>query len=101
MTFYTPLQDSDRLLQSSVCLLYIGLSVFSFPDDNLSKCQWIFTKFVCALKLWRSGLGLPMGKFPQFITGLFAHCTIMVGYYRFTFLFVLSKRESGLLMDMC
>ena len=20
-------------------------SIFSFPDDNFSKCQWIFTKF--------------------------------------------------------
>ena len=26
----------------------VHLSVFSFPDDNLSKCQWIFTKLgVC------------------------------------------------------
>ena len=41
-------------------------SIFLFLDDNLSKCQWIFTKlhtFVCALILWRSGSGLLMGKF--------------------------------------
>ena len=24
-------------------------SVFSFPDDDLSECQWIFAKLVCAL----------------------------------------------------
>ena len=29
---------------------------FSFPDDNLSKLQRIFTNLVCALILWRSGL---------------------------------------------
>ena len=45
---------------------------FSFGDDNLSKHQWIFTKlaFVCALILWRSGLGLLMCKFRQIFTEL-------------------------------
>ena len=44
-------------------------SVFLFPEDNLSECQWIFTKLSkCALILWRSGLGLLMGKFHQFLT---------------------------------
>ena len=32
-------------------------SVFSFPDDNLSKHQWIFTKFgmyigMCFVEIW-------------------------------------------------
>ena len=32
----------------SVCLFVVLISVFSFPDNNLSKCQWIFIKFgVC------------------------------------------------------
>ena len=31
--------------------------------------------FVCALILWRSGLGLLMGKFRQFLTELFARDT--------------------------
>ena len=39
------------------------MSLFSFPDDNFSKYQWIFTNLVCVLILWRSGLGLLMGKF--------------------------------------
>ena len=59
----------------SVHQLYIRPSVhFSFPDDNLSKHQWIFTKlaFVCALILWRSGLGLLMCKFHQIFTELSA-----------------------------
>ena len=64
-------------------------SIFLFSYDNLSKYEWIFTKLgicigiveiwfriasgenfisgyspnlVCALILWRSGLGLQMGK---------------------------------------
>ena len=48
---------------------------FSFPDDNLSKHLWIFTNLVCALILWRSGLGLLMGKFRQFLTKLSARDT--------------------------
>ena len=32
----------------SVGLYVVLISVFSFPDNNLSKCQWIFIKFgVC------------------------------------------------------
>ena len=45
--------------------------------------------FICALILWRSGLGLLMGKFCQFVTELSAYDMIMVGYYCFTFLFYL------------
>ena len=45
----------------------------SFPDDNLSKHQWIF--LVCTLILWRSGLGLLMGKFRQILTELSARDT--------------------------
>ena len=33
----------------------IRLSVFSFPDDNLSKCQWIFTKngvWIDIVEIW-------------------------------------------------
>ena len=40
-----------------------NMSIFLFSNDNLSKCQWIFTNLVCALILLRSGSGLPMGKF--------------------------------------
>ena len=32
-----------------------NMSEFSFPDDNFSKCQWIFTNFaVCIdiVKIW-------------------------------------------------
>ena len=119
-----------------------SIQVFSFPVDNLSKYEWMFTKFekcidiveiwlgianrqilsifisvtcpsiccpsvrlyfrfrmitwvnvngfspnlVCALILWRSGLGSLMGKFSSnFDRVIFPH-TIVAGYYRFMFL---------------
>ena len=40
---------------------------------------------VCALILWRSGLGLLMGKFLQILIELSARDTIMAGYYSLTF----------------
>ena len=43
---------------------------------------------VCLCILWRSGLGLLMGKFCQFLTELSAHYTTVAGYYNFTFLFL-------------
>ena len=42
----------------------------SFPDDNLNKHQWFSPNLVCAVILWRSGLGLLMGKFHQILTEL-------------------------------
>ena len=39
----------------SICRTSIHLSVFSFPDDNLGKYQWIFTKlgvFINIVKIW-------------------------------------------------
>ena len=42
---------------------------------------------ICALILWRSALGMLIGKFCQFWTELSAHNIIMTGYYRFTFYF--------------
>ena len=47
--FYTPPHNSSRVLWFHVGRPWVGPSVcpsirFSFPDDNLSKHQWIFTK---------------------------------------------------------
>ena len=65
----------------SVCPSVVCPSIcFSFPDDNLSKHQWIFTKLGMCIDLWRSGLGLLMGKFRQIFTELSACDTIMAGY---------------------
>ena len=57
-----------------------SFSLFSFQDNKLSKSQWIITKMICALILWRSALGMLVGKFHQFVTKLPAHDMIMVGY---------------------
>ena len=40
------------------------------------------------MMLWRSGLGLPTGKFRQILTELSAQDTIMAGYYSLTFLLI-------------
>ena len=40
----------------------------SFPDDNFSKHQWIFTKLGMYEILVKSGLGSLMGKFHQIVT---------------------------------
>ena len=63
-------------------------SIFSFPDNNLSKCQGILTKLGTCMIWRRSGLGLLIGKFPHCLTELSAHDTILAGYYSLTFLFI-------------
>ena len=61
--------------------------IFSFPDDNLGKCQGILTKFGTCIDIRRSGFRLLLGKFRPFLTELSARDTIMAGYYRFYVLF--------------
>ena len=68
------------------------MSKFSFLDINLSKCQLILTKLGICIDIKRSGLGLPVGKFGQFLTELSALNMIMAGYFCFTFLF--GRREA-------
>ena len=62
-------------LCSSVGPSVVCLSIFAFPDDNLRNVNRFSPNFVCALILWKSGLGLFMGKFCQFLTELSAHHT--------------------------
>ena len=61
--------------------------VFLFPEDNLYKYQWIFTKLGKCSDIVVIWFGLLMGKFCQFLTELSARHIIVAGYYRFTFLF--------------
>ena len=68
-----------RLLMGKFCQFLTELSaqdtsIFSFPDNDWSKNHWIFTKLGFALihVLWRSGLGLLIGKFRQFLAELSA-----------------------------
>ena len=55
---------------------------FGFRTITLSNSQQIFTKLICALILWRSGLGLLLGTFHQFLTELSPHDMIKAGYLR-------------------
>ena len=78
----------------SVCLSISHTSIhsffcfFLFPDDNLVNINGFSPNLVCALILWRSGLGLLIGKFRQMFSEFSARDTIMLGYYSLTFDYV-------------
>ena len=45
----------DKFHQFLTELSASGKSIFSFPDENFSKCQWIFTKLgmsIYTVKTW-------------------------------------------------
>ena len=64
-------------------------SIFRFQMITLVNINGFSPNLVCALILilWRSGLGLLMGKFHQYLTELSARDTIMAGYFSLMFLF--------------
>ena len=68
----------------SVHQLYVCL-LFCFQMITWVDINEFSSNLVCALILWRSGLGLLMGKFRQILTEIFAW---MVGYYSLKFLFL-------------
>ena len=48
---------------TSMCLSVICLSVrFSFPDENLSKHQWIFTKLGMCIDIVEIWFGIANGQ---------------------------------------
>ena len=65
--FYTPPHDSGGVLwyhvgYPCVCPSAIRPSVFSFPDNNLSKCQWIFTKLGVCIDIVEIWFGIVNGQ---------------------------------------
>ena len=38
------------------------MSIFSFPDDDLSKCQWIFTKLRICIDIVELRFGIANGQ---------------------------------------
>ena len=68
-----------------ICLRHTP--IFSFLDDNLSKCQGILTKVGTCIDIKEIWFGLLLGKFCQCLTELSARNTIMAEYYNLTFLF--------------
>ena len=59
----------------------------SFPDDNLSKHQWIFTKLDMCIDIVEIWFGIANGQIYSNFKELSARDTIMAGYYSLTFLF--------------
>ena len=45
---------------------------FSFPDDNLSKHQWIFTKLGMCIDILEDWFGIANGQISSFFTELSA-----------------------------
>ena len=60
---------------SSVCPSIVRPSVFCFRMITWVNINGFSPNLVCVLILWRSGLGLLMGKFRQFLTQLSARDT--------------------------
>ena len=78
--FYTPPHNSGRVLwfhvgRPWVRPLYVRPSVFRFQMITWVNINGFSPNLVCALVLWRSGLGLLMGKFRQFLRELSARDT--------------------------
>ena len=90
----------------SVSLSYVRLSVFSFPDDNLSKCQWIFTKLGVCIDIVEICLGIVNGPisstFDSYLPAihLYFHFRIITSKYQriFTSALILWRPGLGLLM---
>ena len=62
---------------------------FSFPDANLSKHQWIFTKLGMCFDIMAIWFGIADGKFRQILTVICPNG----GYYSLTFLFTKCHRN--------
>ena len=58
---------------TSLCLSVLRQSLrFSFPDDNLSKHQWIFTKFGMCIDIVEIWFGIANGQIRRILTELSA-----------------------------
>ena len=61
--FTKPLNPNCSNVYLSVSHMSVCLSVhFSFPDDNLSKHQWIFTKLGMCIDIVEMWFGIANGK---------------------------------------
>ena len=85
--FYTLPHNNCEVLRFHVRCLCVCPSVLFLDNINgiSSKYQWIFTKLGVCIELWRSDLGLLIGKVCQFFTDSSAYHMIVAGYYHFTF----------------
>ena len=80
---------ANRHISSNFELSARDTPIFSFKDDNLSKCQVILTKLGTCIdtkEIW-----FEMGKFCQCLTELPARDTIMAGYYSLKFYYLIRE----------
>ena len=80
LTFYTPPHNSGGVLWFHVGRPWVRPSVrpsivrpsvrFSFPDDNLSKHQWIFTKLGMCIDIVEIWLGIANGQISSIFDGV-------------------------------
>ena len=49
------------------------MPIFSFPDDNLSKHQWIFTKLVVCIDIMEICFGIANAQILSIFDGVICH----------------------------
>ena len=82
------------VIPESVCPSVVRPSVrFSFPDDNLSKHQWIFTKLGMCIDIVEIWYGIANGQISSIFDGVI--CPRHAGFSP-NFLNALTLRRSGL-----
>ena len=76
------------IVNGQICQLLTESStrdIFSFLDNNLSKCQGILTRLGTCIDIKEVWFWNANGQISSIFTELSAHYMIMAGYYRFTF----------------
>ena len=64
-----------------LCWLSLCPCVFLLPDNNLSKYQWIFNKFVMYIAIVEIWFGIANGQSPSIFDKVIACHMIVMGYY--------------------
>ena len=85
----------DKFCQILTELSAQDTPIFSFSDDNLSKCQGFLTKLGTCIDMKEIGFGIANGQISPMFDRLSARDTIMAGYCSLTFLFCWTKCISG------
>ena len=65
-----------------VVRVFVRLSVRLFPDDNLSKHQWIFTKLGMCNDIVQIWFGIANGQMSSFVYGVICRDTPIVSFSR-------------------
>ena len=79
------------LTELSAC----DMSIFSFLDNNLSKSQWIFTKYDMCIDIVEIWFWIAHWQILSIFEQLSARNIIKAGDYGFMFLFILGHEKAG------